>query len=86
MQTGITLYHMHDVAVVDLIVQGFQLDGINAHDGVRSCYLSGITCRGNGRHWTPVRLLPQCFDGASVAVAEYATSLYGAKLSPHEPF
>ncbi|MEX2559491.1 MAG: right-handed parallel beta-helix repeat-containing protein [Pirellulales bacterium] len=49
LQTGITLYHVHDVAVVDLVVQGFQLDGINAHDGVCGCYLSGITCRGNGR-------------------------------------
>jgi hypothetical protein len=47
-QTGITLYHVHDVVVHDLIVQGFQLDGINAHDA-RNCLLSNVTCRGNGR-------------------------------------
>lgn len=46
---GITLYHVHDVLIAGLIVQGFQLDGINAHDGVRDCYLAGLNCRGNGR-------------------------------------
>lgn len=46
---GITLYHVHDVLITDLTVQGFQLDGINAHDGVRDCRLAGVTLRGNGR-------------------------------------
>ena len=46
---GITLYHVHDVAVTGFTVQGFQLDGINAHDGVRECVVSAIVARGNGR-------------------------------------
>jgi hypothetical protein len=49
LQTGITLDHVHDIALVNLTVQGFQLDGINAHDGVDECRLAGITSRGNGR-------------------------------------
>lgn len=47
-QTGITIYHVHDVVIHDLVVQGFQLDGINAHDA-RNCLLSNVICRGNGR-------------------------------------
>ena len=46
---GITLDHVHDVAISNLVVQGFQLDGINAHDGTRNCFLIDVTCRGNGR-------------------------------------
>ncbi|HXT60579.1 MAG TPA: right-handed parallel beta-helix repeat-containing protein [Pirellulales bacterium] len=49
LQTGITLYHVHDVVIMDLIVQGFRLDGINVNDGVRNCQLIDVTCRGNGR-------------------------------------
>jgi hypothetical protein len=45
---GITLYHVRHAAVTNLIVQGFQLDGINAHD-VADCTLDAITARGNGR-------------------------------------
>ena len=46
---GITLYEVRDVVIHDLIVQGFQLDGINAHDGVFGAQLTGLVCRGNGR-------------------------------------
>ncbi|MEX0585860.1 MAG: right-handed parallel beta-helix repeat-containing protein [Pirellulales bacterium] len=46
---GITLYEVHNVAVVNLTVQGFRIDGVNAHDDVRGAVLSGLTCRGNGR-------------------------------------
>lgn len=49
LKMGITLYQVHDVVISDLIVQGFQLDGVNAHDGVRRCDLRKLTCRGNGR-------------------------------------
>ena len=31
---GITLYEVKMVVVRDLVIQGFQLDGVNAHDGV----------------------------------------------------
>jgi hypothetical protein len=48
-QTGVTLYHVHDVMIVNLVVQGFRLDGINVNDGVRDCVLAEVTCRGNGR-------------------------------------
>lgn len=46
---GITLYEAHNVVIRDLIVQGFQLDGVNAHDSVFDGTLHSLTCRGNGR-------------------------------------
>lgn len=46
---GITLYDVENVAIANLIVQGYQLDGINVFDRVRDCRLIDITCRGNGR-------------------------------------
>jgi len=46
---GITLYEARHLVVDDLIVQGFQLDGVNAHDSVFDGTLVGLTCRGNGR-------------------------------------
>lgn len=49
LQVGITLYEVHDVVIRDLVVQGFQLDGINAHDDVFGATLAGLNCRGNGR-------------------------------------
>ncbi|HVU87597.1 MAG TPA: right-handed parallel beta-helix repeat-containing protein [Pirellulales bacterium] len=46
---GITLYEVHDVVIRNLTVQGFQLDGINAHDCAKDCQLIGVIARGNGR-------------------------------------
>ena len=46
---GLTLYEVRHVVVSNLIVQGFQLDGVNAHDNVFDTSLIGLTCRGNGR-------------------------------------
>lgn len=46
---GITLYEVHDVVIRNLTVQGFQLDGINAHDCAKDCQLMGVMARGNGR-------------------------------------
>jgi hypothetical protein len=48
-QVGLSLYRVHDVAILDLVVQGFQQDGINAHDATRSLLLARVNCRGNGR-------------------------------------
>ncbi len=48
-QTGVTLYKCERVIIEDLIVQGFQLDGINAHEGVFQTQLLRVTARGNGR-------------------------------------
>ncbi|NQT37284.1 MAG: right-handed parallel beta-helix repeat-containing protein [Planctomycetes bacterium] len=46
---GITLYHVDKLAILEMTVQGFQLDGINLHNSARDIYLGGTTCRGNGR-------------------------------------
>ncbi len=46
---GITLYDVRHVVISGLIIQGFQLDGVNAHDKAFDVLLSGLNCRGNGR-------------------------------------
>jgi hypothetical protein len=43
------MYEVRMVVVRDLVIQGFQLDGVNAHDGVFNGTLQGLNCRGNGR-------------------------------------
>lgn len=47
--TAFMLLYVHDVRINNLIVQGFQTDGINAHDCVRNARFNGVTARGNGR-------------------------------------
>jgi hypothetical protein len=47
--TGITLYHVQGVAIVDLVVQGFRVDGIQAANSAREIQIAKVTCRGNGR-------------------------------------
>src|SRR5690606_25077001 len=49
LQTGITLYNTRHVRIENLIVQGFQQDGINAHELVSHCQLVNVECRANGR-------------------------------------
>lgn len=46
---GITLYDVSDVIIDGLVVQGYQLDGLNAHDVVRRCTLVDVVSRANGR-------------------------------------
>jgi hypothetical protein len=48
-QVGITLFHVDNVALLDLTIQGFQLDAVNAHNSARDVVLQKLTCRGNGR-------------------------------------
>ena len=48
-QVGITLVDCQHIVIENLIVQGFQLDGINVHDNVFDAQLLEITSRGNGR-------------------------------------
>jgi len=48
-QVGIGLYKCEGVVINNLVVQGYQLDGINAHDDVRDIQIQGVTLRGNGR-------------------------------------
>ena len=46
---GISLYQVHDVAILDLVLQGFQQDGIKVHDVTHNVLLGRLNCRGNGR-------------------------------------
>jgi hypothetical protein len=46
---GITIYEARNLVVENLVVQGYRLDGVNAHDGAMNVELTGLTCRGNGR-------------------------------------
>jgi len=49
LRVGVGLYMCHGVVISNLTVQGFQIDGINAHDNVRDITLGGLTLRGNAR-------------------------------------
>lgn len=49
LRTGVTLFHVEHVAVLDLTVQGFHLDGVHAFNAARRVRLAGVTARGNGR-------------------------------------
>ena len=46
---GLTLYKVENVAIGNLFVQGYQLDGINLQDVRYPCTLTQISARGNGR-------------------------------------
>jgi hypothetical protein len=46
---GITLYDVRNVRIEDLVIQGFQQDGLTAADGVSELTVQGLTLRGNGR-------------------------------------
>jgi len=61
--TGITLYHVHGVAISGLTVQGFQLDGIAAANSATEVRLNNVVARGNGRAGVSV-------GGASSVVLE----------------
>jgi hypothetical protein len=49
MQTGITLYDVRDVVVRNLVVRGFALDGVNAHDDAFNVLLDSVVSSDNGR-------------------------------------
>jgi hypothetical protein len=49
LRTGITIYQVEDVVVTDLIVRGFQLDGVNAADTAFKTKLLGVVSQDNGR-------------------------------------
>ncbi len=66
---GITLYEVRNVAISDLYVQGFQLDGVNAHDSAFAVLLSGLVCQGNGRSGISV-------GGASRVIIEACLAHY----------
>ena len=73
LQTGITLYNTEFVRIEDIIVQGFQQDGINAHELVKGCQLVRVECRANGRSGISVGGVSQmeiieshCYDNGRV--------------------
>ena len=48
-EVGLTMYEVRNVVVIGLTIRGFQLDGCNAHDGVKNALLADIKSEGNGR-------------------------------------
>ncbi len=61
---GITLFHVDQVVIQDLVVQHFQLDGINAFNSARRVSLVRVTARGNGRAGVAI-------GGASLAAIDH---------------
>lgn len=61
---GITLFHVDQLVIQDLIVQHFQLDGINAFNSARRVSLVRVTARGNGRAGVAI-------GGASLAAVDH---------------
>ncbi len=55
LQTGITLYYLHNVLIRDLVVQGFAVDGVAVHDVVRDTRLERVVSRDNGMSGVSVR-------------------------------
>src|SRR5262249_42318083 len=49
LKTGITLYYVRGVIIRNLVVQAYQIDGINAKDVASPVRLENVICRGNGR-------------------------------------
>src|SRR5262245_9502399 len=46
---AITLYKVESVAINNLVVQGYRVDGLNLNDATGPVVLSGVTGRANGR-------------------------------------
>lgn len=92
LQTGITLYQVDDVLIQDLVVRGFQLDGVNAADTARKTKLLGVVSVDNGRSGFTVAgasrvMLDQCIgagNGKSQLRAEgYSqTTVRDSELDP----
>lgn len=49
-ETGVTMYHCDYVALLNLVVQGFRLDGVNLANSARHVQIKAVTARGNGRY------------------------------------
>lgn len=47
--TGLTIYDVRDVVIRNLVVRGFALDGVNAHDNAFNVRLEGVVSDDNGR-------------------------------------
>ncbi len=66
LSVGITLYRVKNVVIQDLVVQGYQLDGINSHDITENVLITGINSRGNGRSGISVGGASRCKIEGSV--------------------
>ena len=51
---GLTFFHAHHVDVEDLVIQGFQNDGVNLSDAATYISLKNVTVRGNARYGVTV--------------------------------
>jgi len=49
LRVGITLYEVRHVIIQDLVIIGFQLDGVNAHDGVFDGVIVNVQSKHHGR-------------------------------------
>lgn len=82
--TAFVLLNVHDVEIRNLTVQGYQSDGLNAHDCVHNGRFLGITSRGNGRTGITVSggsrvKLDQCLlgdNGVTQLLAEAYSKTY----------
>lgn len=65
--TGITLYDVHNVTIRDLVVRGYRIDGINAHDRALDIVLLSVTSRQNGRSGITVAGASRVTIGATLS-------------------
>lgn len=73
--TGLTLYDVQNVIVKDLVVRGYRLDGINAHDRCSDIKLLNISARENGRSGITVAGASRVEIGATLSELNGASQL-----------
>jgi len=82
LQVGITLYKVKGVSIEGLDIQGFHLDGINAHDLATEVSLDSVRCRGNGRSGISVGGASSCTISNCV-LGDNAVSQFRSESSCH---
>lgn len=65
--TGITLYDVQHVVIRDLVVRGYRIDGINAHDRCEGITLVNVSSRHNGRSGITVAGASRVAIGATLS-------------------
>jgi hypothetical protein len=73
--TGVTLFRVQHVRIADLVVQGFQVDGIQLSNSARDVSLAKVTCRGNGRSGIALGGASLALIDASLLVSNGAAQL-----------
>ncbi len=89
--TGLTLYQVRQVIVRNLVIQGFQADGVSAAVGSRDVTLQNVTCTANGQSGACVGGAAQvAFDGCKLfgngesqlmTLANSETHLFSSELA-----